>query len=66
MKGVSLLVEEYIKSFVGNMTIGFVMTAFGAGIVGYFGCGMTIKDIITVGEIGVYGYGVGVLMNKMT
>ena len=58
MKGVKLLPDEYI------MTIGLVMTAFGTGIVGYFGGGMTIEDIMAVWGIGVYGYCVGELMSK--
>ena len=48
------------------MTIGLVMTAFGTGIVSYYGGGMTINDIITVGEMGAYGYCVGEIMSKIT
>ena len=44
-KDENLLLEEYVESFRGNMTIGFVMTAFGAGTVSYFSHDITIKDI---------------------
>ena len=40
------------------------MTACGAGIVGYFGGGMTINDITTVGTIGILGNCVGLFMSK--
>ena len=64
------LKKKCLKSFIGNISIGGVMIACRTGILGYFGggggSGMTIKNIMTVGGIGVYGYGVQLLMSKIT
>ena len=57
---------DYHRFYRDTTTIGLVMTAFGASILGYFRHGMTVEDIMTVGGIGVYGYGVGVLISKIT
>ena len=60
-----LLKEKYLRSFRGIITIGGVMITCGAGILGYFGGHvMTIKDIVTFGEIGVMGYYVGLSISK--
>ena len=46
------------------------MIACRTGILGYFGGGggggVTIKNIMTVGRIGVYGYGVQSFTSKIT
>ena len=62
---VNLLLERYSRSYIGTM-IGGVVIACGKGILGYFGGGdlMTIKNIITVGRIGVTCYCVGLIMSK--
>ena len=62
---VKLILERYSTSYIGA-TIECVIIACGTGILGYFGGGdvMTIKNIITVGRIGVISYCVGSVMSR--
>ena len=59
------LSERLAKYHEDIMIIGLVMTACGTGILGYFGGGMSIKNITTVvGAIGGLGYCVRVVISK--
>ena len=62
---VNLLKEIRCRFYRDTMTIGGVMIAFGAGILGYFGDNVTIGDTMAVGGIGVIGYNVGLFMTKI-
>ena len=62
---VNLLKKKYLRSFIGIMTTRGVMIACGSGIYGYFGGNVvTIEGTVTVGQIGILGYGVGLFMHK--